>query len=171
MRKTTTSVAIMLAISLVCAYLVPSTPADAQAIAEPEVLALLERLNADRLQAGVLPLVLDPALCEVARAHATEMVELGFYSHFSPVTGSPAARVRTAGIRFARMSENIAAGRTALDAYRALTLSSSHHANMMSGGFETVGLASVPAPPYGRYVVQLFVRARVQGPVLSQTGK
>lgn len=171
MGRTAVSVVIALAVSLACTALVTPVPAAAQAMADPEVLALLERLNTDRLQAGVPPLVLDPVLCEVARAHAIEMVDLGYYSHFSPVTGSPSARVRSAGIRFARMSENIAAGRTVLDAYTALTLSSSHHANMMSDAFEAVGLASVPAPPYGRYVVQIFVRTWAQGPILSRTSR
>lgn len=171
MRRTAIILAIMLTASLTCAALARPAVAEAQAAVDPEVLALLEQLNADRLRAGVHPLVLDPALTEVARAHATEMVILGFYSHFSPVTGSPAARLRSAGIRFVRMSESIAAGRTALDAHAALTLSATHRASMMSEAFEAVGLASVPAPPYGRFVVQILVRGPGQGPALSQTGR
>ncbi len=122
----------------------------------PQVLLLHRLLNAERVRAGVDPLELDDQLSALARSHALEMVELRYYSHFSPVTGSPLARARGAGLEFRRLGENIAAGWTAAWAHRALTRSPSHYANMLSPIYESVGLAAVPAPPYW-YVVQVFV--------------
>ncbi len=59
-------------------------------------------------------------------------------------------------IRFQRLGENIAAGRIPLNAHVALPRSPPHHSNMISPVFTSVGIAAVPAPPYGWYVVQLF---------------
>ncbi len=149
-------VVISLALALLVTGPVQALAASGAAQPEPGVLLLHGLLNAERARAGVDPLELDERLSEVARAHALEMVSLGCYSHFSPINGSPLARVRRAGIEFRRLGENIAAGWTVAWAHQALTRSPSHHANMLSASYEAVGPAAVRGPSYW-YVVQVFV--------------
>ena len=80
--------------------------------APPDLASLEERLeaavNGERERRGLAPLVRSEPLRAIARAHSEDMVSRGFFDHTSPGGASTAGRVRGAGLRFARVSENIA---------------------------------------------------------------
>ncbi len=78
----------------------------------PDLASLEELLEVavsdERERRGLAPLQPSAALRAVARAHSADMAARGFFDHMSPDGESPADRVRGAGIRFSKMSENIA---------------------------------------------------------------
>src|SRR3954447_7561396 len=93
-----------LMIALVLALgLVPS----AFAVDASSEARMLQLVNRDRAANGVGPLSFDPALAAVARAHSADMVRGGFFSHTSPNTGDPEARINRAGIAWRAYAENI----------------------------------------------------------------
>lgn len=67
----------------------PVPAAAAIGFAEAEQ-SIFEQINAERTAAGLAPLALDPALTEVARLRAADMLARGYLSHYDPVTGERA---------------------------------------------------------------------------------
>lgn len=84
-------------------------------------------LNDARREAGVVPVVLNPALDAAAQAHAEDMAERGYFSHTSPEGRSHANRARAAGYRYCTLAENIAYGQPSEAAVNAGWLNSPDH--------------------------------------------
>ena len=132
---------------------VPRTDAG---VADPQGEAhLLVLVNDARLRAGVAPLVRDPVLDAVARAHSAEMLRLGYFEHVSPVAGAPEARVQAAGYWGERVAENIAYAPTVDEAHLGLMASIHHRANVVEPQMARVGIGIV-ATPEGYMVTQAF---------------
>lgn len=68
---------------------------------------MVDRLNGHRIAVGVAPLVPDPALADVARAHACDMAQHQQASHIGSDGSSPFQRITTAGISYHTAGENI----------------------------------------------------------------
>jgi uncharacterized protein YkwD len=107
-----------------------------------EVLALL---NQERVDAG-LPVLADaPALDAVAVARAIDMAASGYFAHIRPGGASAETLLRSYGIPYVRMGENIARSNDPPDVvvfvvHYALMASSGHRANMLDEGFGQVGI-------------------------------
>lgn len=71
---------------------------------------IVELVNSERVAAGLQPLTVDTRLQSAARQHSTEMLELRYFSHYSPTKGltNPEDRVYRTGISDAVVGENIA---------------------------------------------------------------
>jgi uncharacterized protein YkwD len=67
---------------------------------------LLAAINADRVQAGAPPVVVDSLTTAVAQAHATAMAAVGFFSHYGTTGDAPYERYASAGGR-AHLRENV----------------------------------------------------------------
>jgi len=118
---------------------------------------LLRLTNEHRVRADRPPLKVDPTLCDIARAHAREMIELGYFSHYSPRTGSAADRLRAGNVDFRMVGENLA-GCTSLDrAFQAWMDSPSHRQNVLRSEFDLVGVAGIQGGPYGNMYVIILV--------------
>jgi len=132
----------------------PENDAAANEIISP--LELLSHIDAARVQhdLGSLAVCLD--LSEVAKAHAEEMIEKDYFSHRSPETGTPGARVRRAGLSYRSVSENLAGNSQVEAAHRMLMESPPHRANLLSTSHEVVGVAAVRGGRYGMMIVQMF---------------
>ncbi|MDD1705589.1 MAG: CAP domain-containing protein [Methanoregulaceae archaeon] len=136
--------------------------------------AILKYTNQERIASGVSPLVQDPLLTSVARAHSLDMKERNFFSHANPDGLSPFQRMAAAGYRYSAAAENIAAT-------SAFTLSSSpdeagryfvqemwmqstgHRENILSSAYTRIGIGVVYEPdrsssPYGFIATQDFGR-------------
>lgn len=122
--------------------------------AEQQMLALV---NEERAAVGVPPLVVDVRLVRVARAHSEEMFRLRYFSHTSPVTGSPFDRLDAAGIRYARAGENLAYAQSVAVAHRGLMRSAGHRDNILRAQFTRIGIGVISAGPYGRMFTQVFL--------------
>ena len=108
---------------------------DAQAERE-----LLEKANADRMQAGLPALKMDPGLVRAARAHAAEMAAHEHISHQFSGEPSPTARIAAASdLHLEREGENVAMAGNVDQAHDALMASPPHRDNLLSPKFNVAG--------------------------------
>lgn len=123
-------------------------------------------LNADRIAAGLPPLVLDPELSLVARKHCQDMAEHHFVAHVSPRSGGPSDRVKRAGIKSAMVSENLAQASSPQEAEQSLLNSPGHRANLLDKQPTHVGIGVVEvvnvAGQRQLVLTQLFVAKPVE---------
>ena len=121
--------------------------------AESRLLALI---NAARARESLPPLVMDPELREVARAHSAEMFRLRYFSHRSPVTGSPADRIRSHNIAYLVAGENLAYAPSVDVAHVGLMNSPNHRHNILATEYGKIGIGVVSGGIYGKMFTQNF---------------
>src|SRR5207253_6150238 len=127
---------------------------------EPDPAAerqVFDLVNEERGRAGIGVLAWDERLVPVARAHSAEMFKLKYFSHESPVSGSPFDRLKAAGISYTRAGENLAYAQAVAVAHRALMDSPGHRENILRPEFTRIGIGVISAGAYGRMVTQLFI--------------
>lgn len=130
---------------------------DARA-AETEVFALL---NEERRRAGLAPVTSDEKLVAAARAYSEEMATHHFIAHISPRTGTPADRVKRAGVPALLVTENLAQAGSPREAHASLMNSPGHRANVLDPRVQRVGVGAQEVVGVGGarqlLVTQLFV--------------
>lgn len=118
-------------------------------------------INAARGVAGVAPVVLDPALSAIARAHSAAMRDLGFFDHVDPQGHSFADRLRAAGQPYSSAGENLARVSNAPDpaafAHQRLLESGEHRSTMLNPIYDRVGVG-VARSGDTYWITQLYVR-------------
>ncbi len=117
---------------------------------------LLKLVNQERLKVGLKALESDPALRAVARAHAKDMLERGYFSHYTPEGKDPFDRLEAAGINYAAAGENLAFAPTVELAHIGLMNSPKHRDNILFPDFGHVGIGVINAGIYGEMFVQEF---------------
>ena len=123
---------------------------------ERQVVALV---NQERQAAGLAPLRVNARLSEMARAKAADMRDNNYFSHNSPVYGSPFDMMRTFGIRFTSAGENIARGQQSPESVmRAWMNSPGHRANILDPRYDQIGVGFVQGSRGATYWVQAFIR-------------
>jgi uncharacterized protein YkwD len=135
---------------------VPDAIAAAPAASEPGMeQQLLDAVNADRVQAGVPPLLVDPRLSAIARQRDQYMIDHGFFSHC--VDGQPACApeqlhfgmlLSQAGLGGHAGAENLAANNAAEQVAASTTnsqwLNSPHHRSaLMDPQYNATGLSAL----------------------------
>jgi uncharacterized protein YkwD len=85
------------------------------------------------------------------------MFTLKYFSHDSPVTGSPFDRIKGAGIIYSRAGENLAYAQSTAVAHRALMDSPGHRENILRPEFTRIGIGVINAGAFGRMFTQLFL--------------
>lgn len=118
---------------------------------------MLQLVNKERLQAGLQPLSVDSRLVELARKKSKDMVDVGYFAHYSPTYGSPFDMMRAAGVNYRTAGENIAGAPTVETAHRALMNSPGHRANILNPAFTHIGIGIVDGGPYGKMFTQMFI--------------
>lgn len=130
---------------------------------EDEALALTNAHRAQGATCGdrnfppVPPLIMDPALREVARAHSADMGERRYFDHGTPEGVSPADRMKAAGFTGGVTGENIYGGpSTAAAVVDGWMQSPGHCANIMGAGYRIIGIghAAVDGSPFVHYWTQ-----------------
>lgn len=121
--------------------------------AEAEMLALV---NAERERAGLAPLEADERLATVGRTHSTEMFQLGYFAHESPVSGELVDRLEAAGLSWLVTGENLALAPDVAEAHDGLMGSPGHRANILNPAFTRVGIGVIASPANGVMVTQVF---------------
>ncbi len=133
-------------------------PDDLQLTADPVAeKQMFDLVNEERVNAGVAPLVWDERLVPIARAHSEEMFKLKYFSHQSPVNGSPFDRLKAAGITYTRAGENLAYAQSVTIAHRGLMQSAGHRENILRPEFTRIAIGVINAGAYGRMFTQMFV--------------
>ena len=119
---------------------------------EEEVVRLV---NLERTKRGLSTLSHNWQLSRVARYKSEDMRQNGYFSHTSPVYGSPFQMIRSFGISYRTAGENIARGQATPAAVVAAWMNSAgHRANILNKSFTEIGVGYVAA---GSYWTQLFI--------------
>lgn len=120
---------------------------------EHEVVRLVNEI---RVQNGLSRLTEDWELSRVARYKSQDMKDNNYFSHTSPVYGSPFEMMKNFGISYRSAAENIAKGQATPQAVvNAWMNSSGHRANILNPSFNKIGVGYVEN---GRYWTQMFIR-------------
>jgi uncharacterized protein YkwD len=82
--------------------------------------------------------------------------------------GDAETRVRSTGLSFSAVGENVARAGSAERAHAVLHASPSHRATMLYAPFQQVGIASLKGPNGSRWVTQIFAQARTQAAPLRR---
>ncbi len=118
--------------------------------------AMFSLVNQERRRAGLDPLVIDYQLVRLARLKSQDMVDKGYFGHYSPTYGSPFNMMRNAGVKYRYAGENLAGASTVATAHRALMNSPGHRANILNPKFSRIGIGVVSGGPYGKMFTQMF---------------
>jgi len=119
---------------------------------ETEVVRLVNEI---RINNGLKTLTHDWELSRVARFKSQDMKDNKYFSHTSPVYGSPFDMIKNFGISFKSAAENIAKGQSTPQAVvNAWMNSSGHRANILSSSYTKIGVGYVDA---GNYWTQMFI--------------
>ena len=121
---------------------------------EQEVFNLV---NAQRTVVGLAPLSIDIEVQNVARDKAQDMVDNNYFSHTSPIYGSPFDMMKSYGIKYKAAGENIAGNSSNSGAVNAWMNSEGHKANILSNNYNYTGIGVVSSPKYGKIYVQMFI--------------
>ncbi len=119
---------------------------------ESEVIRLVNEIRAEN---GFKTLTANWELSRVARYKSQDMVDNRYFSHTSPVYGSPFQMIRAFGLSFRTAGENIAYGqRTPQAVVNAWMNSSGHRANILNASYTQIGVGYVAN---GHYWTQMFI--------------
>ena len=119
---------------------------------EKEVIRLVNEI---RTQRGLPALTYNWELCRVARYKSQDMKDNRYFSHTSPVYGTPFEMMKAFGIKYRSAGENIARGqRSPEEVVNAWMNSSGHRANILNASFTEIGVGYVAD---GNYWTQMFI--------------
>lgn len=131
------------------------TPASASMTADEQ--KMLNLVNQARAGAGLPALKADEELIKLARLKAQDMIKRGYFSHTSPIYGSPFDMMKAAGVSYRYAGENLAGAYSVNTAHTNLMNSPGHRANILNNNFKSVGIGIVNGGPYGKMFVQMFI--------------
>ncbi|MDO8513697.1 MAG: CvpA family protein [bacterium] len=117
---------------------------------------MLELVNNGRTTRGLSILISDDQLQNLARTHARDMFQRGYFAHISPDGETPFDRMAEAGIGYQVAGENLALAPTVLLAHNGLMNSPGHRANILESSFGHVGIGVIDGGIYGKMFVQEF---------------
>ena len=119
---------------------------------EQEVIRLVNQIRAEN---GLSALSYNWELARVARYKSQDMKDNGYFSHTSPVYGTPFQMIKNFGISYRSAGENIAKGYATPQAVvNAWMNSSGHRANILNAGYTQIGVGYVAD---GNYWTQMFI--------------
>ncbi len=119
---------------------------------EKEVVRLVNEI---RVQNGLKALTYNWELSRVARYKSQDMKDNKYFSHTSPVYGTPFQMMKSFGITYRSAGENIARGqRSPKDVVNAWMNSPGHRANILNASFTDIGVGYVAS---GNYWTQMFI--------------
>lgn len=119
---------------------------------EQEVIRLVNEI---RVENGLRELTYDWELARVARYKSQDMKDNKYFSHTSPVYGSPFQMMKSFGIKYRSAGENIAKGYATPQAVVDGWMNSpGHRANILNSSFTHIGVGYVAD---GKYWTQMFI--------------
>lgn len=119
---------------------------------ENEVVRLVNEI---RVENGLKALTANWELSRVARIKSQDMVDNRYFSHTSPVYGSPFQMIKAFGLTYRTVGENIAYGqRTPQAVVNGWMNSSGHRANILNASYTQIGVGYAAN---GHYWTQMFI--------------
>jgi uncharacterized protein YkwD len=122
-------------------------------ISEREMLKLV---NEERRKNSATELALRDELVPVAREHAMDMWQRGYFGHYSPEGESVGDRLDKMGVVYFIAGENLALAPTVQTAHSGLMNSEGHRRNILDTEFKRVGIGVIDNGVYGKMFVQVF---------------
>ena len=121
---------------------------------EKEVFNLI---NKQRTANGLSAFKIDNEVQRVAKIKAQDMVNNSYFSHNSPIYGSPFDMLQSFKVSYKTAGENIAGNSSNTGAVNAWMNSSGHKANILNSSFNYTGIGVVNSSKYGKVYVQMFI--------------
>ena len=119
---------------------------------EQEVIRLVNEIRAEN---GLKALTYDWELSRVARYKSQDMKDNNYFSHTSPVYGTPFQMIKNFGLTYRSAGENIAKGYSTPQAVvNGWMNSSDHRANILNANYTHIGVGYVAG---GNYWTQMFI--------------
>ena len=116
---------------------------------------VIDLVNDIRVKNGLNTLKANWELSRVARYKSQDMHDNKYFSHTSPVYGSPFEMIKNFGISYRTAGENIAQGyKTPAAVVDGWMNSSGHRANILNAGYTQIGVGYVAN---GHYWTQMFI--------------
>ncbi len=116
---------------------------------------VIDLINVQRKNYGLSELKANWELSRVARIKSQDMHDNGYFSHTSPIYGSPFTMIKNFGISYKSAGENIAKGqKTPQAVVNAWMNSEGHRANILNASFTQIGVGYVAD---GNYWTQMFI--------------
>ncbi len=123
---------------------------------ESEIVRLV---NAERAKRGLQQLSINWQAARVARIKSQDMINNNYFSHISPVYGSPFKMLESFQLRYSAAAENIAYGqRSAQEVMNSWMNSPGHRANILSGNVTQIGVGVAKKANGTMYFTQLFLK-------------
>lgn len=117
---------------------------------------VIKLVNVERANAGLSPLSYDWELGRVAQYKSQDMHDQKYFSHTSPVYGTPFTMMKNFGISYKSAGENIAQGQTTAKAVVSAWMNSEgHRANILNKNYTHIGVGHVKD---GNYWTQMFIQ-------------
>jgi uncharacterized protein YkwD len=113
-------------------------------------------VNNERTSRSLAALAFSDNLAAVARAHCSDMLKRGYFSHYTPEGLSPFDRMTEANIIFNNAGENLALAPNVDLAMKGLMQSPGHKANILSTNFHRIGVGVIDGGIYGEMFCQEF---------------
>jgi uncharacterized protein YkwD len=117
---------------------------------------MIELVNGERKNNGVGLLTIRQELVPVARAHAKDMWERSYFSHYSPEGKDVGDRLEESRINYSFAGENLALAPTLAIAHDGLMNSPGHRANILNPKFKQIGIGVIDNGYDGKMFVQIF---------------
>jgi uncharacterized protein YkwD len=125
---------------------------------DPALARVVELTNAERVAAGVAPLVGDPQLTLAAQRYAEVMADTACFGHACGALPKLGDRAVAAGdARWSFLGENVAAGQPTPERVVAAWMASpTHRAVLLNPEFTLLGVGRTVGGTYGTYWTQEF---------------
>ncbi len=120
-------------------------------------LEVFNLINKQRENNGLEPLKINSEVQNVARIKAKDMVDNNYFSHTSPIYGSPFNMLDNFKVSYKTAGENIAGNSSNSAAVTAWMNSAGHRANILNSNFNYTGIGVVNGSKYGKIYVQMFI--------------
>ncbi|QXM06413.1 SafA/ExsA family spore coat assembly protein [Crassaminicella indica] len=131
---------------------------EAERTFEKEVIRLV---NAEREKMGLKPLKENWELSRIARYKSRDMKEQGYFSHTSPIYGTPFEMIKNFGLSYSYAGENIAKGqKTPKEVMMAWMNSPGHRKNILSPNYTEIGIGYAKDEKGTSYWTQMFIKSR-----------
>lgn len=123
----------------------------------PEEQEVLDLINQYRKQNGLEALKPLAKLQQTAKLKATDLVENGYFSHYSKQLGTPFEMLKANQVSYDIAGENLAGNITPEKAVESWINSKTHKENILEEKFNYTGVCVIESPVYGKVFVQLFI--------------
>lgn len=119
-------------------------------------MAMIALVNKERVKLNLKALTFDSDLRGIGRLHSADMLQKGYFSHYSPEGKDVADRADKAGISYLVIGENLAYAPSLQLAHQGLMNSPGHRANILSADYGKVGIGVADAGDLGYMFTQIF---------------